>query len=240
MKLGHWLVAAAAAALALPASAVVKVYDSTPPHGTPGDEFQFSTTLCPPISVTPGAQQGSYRLNDTGGGTVTVVEIDMQRVTRVDFDATATFGPGAYVFVDAVSFISASPGQTAPGSTAPTGTVDWGILGGWANTGVGFCVASPQTICTAGAQLPHGATTRLSPITSPTFDLGTWTFDAGGDFQAASNYVWGTFNGGLSNRQSLLRGAFVGGSVPALPLVGVGALALGLLAAGARAGLRKK
>jgi len=172
---------------------------------------------------------------------VTIAELDMRRVTFVDFDATATFGPGAFVFVDAVSLISTPPGgHTAPGSTAPGGTVDWGVIGGWNSTGVGFCVASPQTICTAGAQLPHGITSPLSPITSPTFDLGTWTFDARGDFQAASSYVWGTFNGGLSNRQSLLRGLFVGGSVPALPLVGVGALALGLVVAGGRSALRRK
>ena len=240
MRLHHWLVAAAVLGLALPASAVVKVYDATPPHGTGGDELQFSTTLCPPIQTTSGNAQGSYKINDTGSGTVTMTVFDLQRVTKAEFDATAIFGPGAFVFVDAVSFISATPNQTAPGSTAPGGTVDWGVLGGFLSTGVGFCVSSPQTICTAGAQLPHGATTPLSPITSPTFDLGTWAFDAEGDFEATAPYVWGTFNGGTGNRQSLLRGTFVGGGIPALPLVGLGAVALGLLVAGTRATLRKK
>jgi len=139
MQLRHWIAGAALAAIALPASAVVKVYDATPPHGTGGDELQYSTTLCPPIQVTPGVVQGTYQLSDTGGGTVTIAGLDMRRLTMADFDATAIFGPGAFVFVDAEVIISIPPGgHTAPGSTAPAGTVDWGVVGGWNSTGVGF------------------------------------------------------------------------------------------------------
>lgn len=233
----------AAAALALPASAVIKVYDATPPHGTPGDELAYAVTLCPTIRVNPGQQQGSFTLNDNGGGTVTIANWNQQRVVLTNISTaqlTPVFGPGSFVFVDSKNTLKTTLGQTASGSTAAGGSVDWGVLGGWTSTGLAFCIASPQTICTSGAQIPHGQTVPVPPINSPTYDLGTWTFDSNGNFQAASAYIWGTFNGGVSNTQSLLRGSFVGGGVPAIPLFGVGALAVGLAVTGARSALRRK
>ena len=131
-------------------------------------------------------------------------------------------------------------GTTHPGSTAPTGTVDWGVLSGWVNSGISFCISSPQTICTGGSQIPHGVTTPSPAPNSPTYDLGTWAFDAEGDFAALAPYINQTNNGGTSNRQFLLKGAFVGGSIPALPIIGAGALTLGLLVVGARTTLRKR
>ena len=91
------VLAALAALIALPAAAVVKVYDSTPPNGIAGSEFQFSTTLCPPIQESPGQMQGSHKLDDTGSGTVTLVEMNIRRIVDVNFgtDAlTVVFGPG--------------------------------------------------------------------------------------------------------------------------------------------------
>jgi len=233
----------AAAAIAAPASAVVKAYDSTPPNGVAGDEFGYTTTLCPPIQVTPGSLPGNYKLDDTGGGTVTISDFNLRRIVDVNIGPgglTVVFGPGAYVFVDSDSTTSPALGTTHPGSTAPGGTVDWGVLSGWTRSGQAFCISSPVTICTGGAQVPHGATTPTPPPNSPTYDLGTWAFDAEGDFAALSNYINQTNNGGTSNRQFLLRGSFVGGSIPALPAFGAGALALGLVVAGARSALRKK
>jgi len=244
-RLRRFLVAigAALAPLALPASATVKVYNATPPNGTPGDAFAYAATLCPPIRVTPGQQQGDFSLSDTGGGTVTIAGWNQHRIVTTNLGPSqlgSVFGPGSYVFVDSRTTLSPALGQTGVGGTNPGGSVDWGVLGGWSSTGAAFCVASPQTICTSGAQIPHGQTTPVPPINSPTYDLGTWAFDASGDFQAVSNYIWGTFNGGVSNAQMLLRGSFVGGAVPALPLVGAGALAVGLAIAGARSAMRRK
>ena len=74
----RWLALASLLALApLPAAAVVKVYDATPPHGTPGTHFGFSTTLCPPISSSPGQVQGQHVVSDTGSGTVTATTMDV-------------------------------------------------------------------------------------------------------------------------------------------------------------------
>ena len=125
-------------------------------------------------------------------------------------------------------------------TTAGSGTIAWGLISGWNSTGIGFCISSPQTICTGGSMLPHGITTVLSPIPSPTYDLGTWTFDAAGDLVAANNWVHQTNNGGTSNRQRLIKGTYVGAAIPALPLIGAGALAIALLAAGTRSVMRKK
>ena len=144
------------------------------------------------------------------------------------------------MFVNTIPTVTTSSLPTpATGSTAPGGTVAWGLISSWSQTGSGFCISSPQTICTGGSMLPHGITTPLSGDLSPTFDLGTWTFDAEGDMAAAGNWIHQTNNGGSSNRQRLIKGAYVGASIPALPLIGAGALALGLLVAGTRSVLRK-
>ena len=229
-----------ALAIGSSADAVVKVYNATPPGGTPGDEFIFNDALCPPVEATPGNVQGSYRLNDDGAGSVTIVDFRIQRPLRLDIDATTLFGPGSFIFADTLAEYTTLPAQTAPGSTAPGGSIDWGVLAGWKITGAGFCISSPVTICNNTAQLPHGMTSSAPPINSPTYDIGTWSFDAVGDFSAAAPFVLGTFNGGVTNRQMLIRGAFVGGGVPALPLVGAGVLAIGLLAAGSRTALRRR
>ena len=131
------------------------------------------------------------------------------------------------------------PGHTGTGSTAPGGSVDWGVVSGWTRSGFTYCASSPATICTSGTQVPHGVTVATPPAQSSTYDLGTWTFDAAGDMSAASPYIFFTANGGISNGQYLVRGAFVGGSVPALPLVGAGALALALGVVGVR-GMRRR
>ncbi|MCA9511333.1 MAG: hypothetical protein KC560_11565 [Myxococcales bacterium] len=230
----RWLALASLLALApLPAAAVVKVYDATPPHGTPGTHFGFSTTLCPPISSSPGQVQGQHVVSDTGSGTVTATTMDVVLHQLIDFDTTSVFGPGSFVFGLSVGTWNPSVPATGTGSTSPGGTVQWGVLSGWTNSGTGFCISSPQTICTAGAQVPHGVTTNLPDANSPTYDLGTWTFDGQGDMVGTS-YIYGTFNGGTANNQMLITGAYVGGGVPALPLAGAAALAVGLLVAGAR------
>ena len=243
MRMRTLAAVAALVGLALPASAVVKTYDATAPHGTVGDEILFTTTLCPPVQNTPGRLQGQYRLEDAAGGTVTLTEFGLRRLVSTDLgpDAiTVVFGPGSYVFVTSDSSMRPTEGTTHAGSTAPGGSIDWGVLSGWSRTGTAFCISSPLSICTVSTQVPHGITTVAPNPDSPTYDLGTWAFDAEGDFQAASPYINQTNNGGTSNRQFLIRGTFVGGGVPALPLIGAGALAIGLLVAGSRTVLRKK
>ncbi|MEE3332361.1 MAG: hypothetical protein VX246_15950 [Myxococcota bacterium] len=230
-------------AFATPSLATVKVYSAHGDSGTPGDGIGYTTTLCPAIKVTAGVIQGSHELTDGGGGTVSMTGFNLTDVVYTNIqppDLNAVFGPGSFVFVTA----SASNGNKSlpaagSGSTAPGGSIAWGVISGFTNTGLSFCISSPQTICTGGAMIPHGITGPLGPINSPTYDLGTWSFDAEGDL-TASQYINRTNNGGTSNGQRLIRGAYVGAAVPALPLVGMGALALGFLVAGTRSVMRKK
>jgi hypothetical protein len=94
-------------------------------------------------------------------------------------------------------------------------------------------VSSPVAICNENVS-SHGITS-VPTLNSPTYDLGTWNFDAEGDYEAESWFITGTNNGGLNNNQQLLRGSFVGASLPALPLVGFGSLAVALGLLGGRA-----
>ena len=240
MKIQNLIVVAALMAIASPALAVVKVYDADAQNGIPGDQIQYTSTQCPPIQPSPGTLEGRTILTDNGTGTVTMTSANQEAVTKIDFpDLTVAFGPGAFVFIDATAFVNVQTVPLGSGSTDPGGTVTWGVISGFTVTGVGFCIASPQTICTASAQLPHGSTSPVEGAASPTYDLGTWTFDVNGDMEATP-YITRTTNGGTSNRQYLSRGAYVGTSVPALPLAGAGVLALALAIAGTRTLLRKK
>ena len=240
MRFRHVLLILALLALAAPSGAVVKVYDATPPHGTPGDSFTFNLANCPPINSRLGNIWGFFKIDDTSTGTVTTVDYEEQPVTVTQFDIAQFFGPGAYVFIDARATSQPSLPFTGTGSTAPGGSVSWGVLGGWTQTGYVFCAASPTTICSNSAATPHGTTANLGAPPSPTQDLGTWTFDAEGDMLALTAVIGRTNLGGTSNEQALLRGAFVGGGIPALPLIGIGALAAGLLVAGARTMARRQ
>lgn len=218
-------------AAASPALASIKVYDSTKTGGQGGDVLLYVASTCTPVSVKPGALSGLTILTDPGGGTVTLDSLSIQQKLTFNVDTTAVFGPGAFFFATQVQTDTPLEGQTGTGNTSPSGSVSWGVLAGWSSTGLSHCIASPAATCVNNGFL-HGSTIP-SLTRSPTYDLGTWTFDAEGDF-AATAYIEQTANGGESNIQWLLRGAYVGPSVPALPLIGLGALAAAVLVGGAR------
>lgn len=243
MRIRNLILIAALVALATPALATVKVYDASVENGTGGSSISYSTTLCPPVTASPGKIQGAHTLEDAGGGTVSMNDfflIDLVYTNYVPPTLDGVFGPGSFVFITASPTIqNQSLPQTGTGSTAPSGSVAWGVVSGFTNTGVAFCISSPQTICTGGAMVAHGVTAPLGAINSTTYDLGTWSFDAVGDL-SATQYINRTSNGGTSNGQRLITGSYVGSSIPALPLIGAGALALGLVVAGTRTVMRKK
>ena len=242
MTIRHLIVAVALVAIATPALATVKVYSADPNNGQTGTVIQYATGLCPPVDPSPGNLQGQITITDAGGGSPVLTEHGTVSVTNLTYDTgalTGIFGPGAFVFVNTRSTWWTSTTPTGSGSTAPSGTVTWGVVSGWGATGLYFCIASPQTICTGGAMVPHGNTVTAPSPDSPTYDLGTWSFDTAGDL-TGSPYIAATFNGGTANRQRILGGAYVGASVPALPLIGAAALALGLAVAGTRSVMRKK
>jgi hypothetical protein len=228
--------------LAASAHAEIKVYNASRDNGTPGDIITNSVTIDPPLQTTPDTVQGSAVLEDDGLGTVTLNDLDVEVSVLIDYGEdllTMTQGPGAFIFIDTrrtnsigAPHVSDTLGENGPSGTDPTEATEWGIVSGWALTGFEFCLSSPPTLCDQ-AGFAHGAT--IAPVLpSDTYDLGTWTFDAVGDYEASQWYITRTNNGGLSNTNYLLRGAFQGSGLPALPLVGFGALALSLAAIGGR------
>jgi len=128
-------------------------------------------------------------------------------------------------------------GTHGPSGSGANESVEWGVVSGFQITGRVFCLSSPVGIC-FNAEFSHGATIpRILP--SATYDLGTWNFDAVGDYEAAQGYISRTSNGGLTNNGNLLRGALHGASLPALPLFSFGCLAIGLATLGVRS-MRKE
>ena len=241
MKLRTLTLALLLAAVAMPALATVRVFTALPPASPGGDQTGHADTG-QGSGLSPGVIQGHYEVTDTGGGSPTLTDFEQHAITQVDFPNITVFGPGGYVFIDSTPTITLTGHPyTGTGSAAAGGSVAWGLISGWQSTGKGFCKSSPVTICTTGAVLAHGMTSALQPPGSNTFDLGTWDFDTTtGDLEARQYYINLTNNGGLSNRQRLIRGTLQGTALPALPLVGAGALALGLLVAGTRSVMRKK
>jgi hypothetical protein len=227
------------------AQGAVKYYNSLPDNGTPNDSFANSPTGCPPVRVTPGQPIGIAQLSDDGLGTVTLEQLELRTTNMTDLGEDflgALFGPGAFIFVDRneIRFLgvphasnASGIGAHGPSGTGPGESTEWGIVSGWLATGNTFCLSSPTAICDQNG-FGHGATTPTG-LPSSTYDLGTWNFDATGSYEAASVFIIQTVNGGMANTTFRLRGAFVGASLPALPLVGIGALAAGLAVMGARA-----
>jgi len=236
--------------IAVPAGAAVKSYDSSTANGEPGDNKQTSINVCPPVRLQRGVITGSTTLLDNGTGTVTLSSLVMAEDRRTDFgpDALApTFGPGAFVFIASnVTRETTSPNESTtqgvgghgPSGTAPGQSAEWGILAGFVGTGSQFCVSSPVSICNQNG-FAHGQTNTFL-ISSTTYDLGTWRFDARGDMAAETWFIKRTSNGGLANTQAYLRGAFHGAALPALPVLGFGVLAVCLAVLGGRASRRSR
>ena len=217
-------------AIGRPATAELKIYDASPTRGTPGDQIDSAAGFCPIVRLD--FLQGSATIDDPGTGTVTLqnLTIDSPNVIVLGPDQlTGIFGPGSFLFIDGSSTLT-NTDVLGTGSSAPGGRVEWGIVSGWGGTRRDICVSSPVTICLSSCfcEPPPGP---WPP--SATYDLGTWTFDAMGDYETAG-YLVRVTNGGLGNTNNLLRGAFVGASLPALPLFGAGVLAAALLISGAR------
>jgi hypothetical protein len=129
---------------------------------------------------------------------------------------------------------------TATSSTLSTatnvGTVVWPILTGWTITGATFCHADPAFICSLAVGENLGS---VDPDLRSTFyDIGPWTFHGTGFTSNPFVFFTSTTQG---NSQILLKGALdPNATVPALPLLGVGALGASLFAMGVAALRRRR
>jgi hypothetical protein len=241
---------ALALCLAGSAQAAVKFYDSSSNNGEPHDLGRTSLTTCPPIANTPDGLEGFTSITDDNTGTVTLEQHLQIRDSLTDLgegQLVPVFGPGAFIFVrissttfttNPVVSNTSGIGTHGPSGTDPGESIEWGVVSGWAITGLAFCLSSPVESCEDNVG-PHGATVPQI-LESATYDLGTWNFDTVGDLEAANFYIARTSVDSLSNITTLITGSFMGASLPALPLVGFGALALSLAVLGGRALLGKR
>jgi hypothetical protein len=246
------LVAVIVLGLAGSAQAAVKLYSSDRNNGERGDQFRISIGTCPPVVSTPDTLGGYIEISDDGLGTVTLEQFLQccggSGITDLGPSVlNPLFGPGSFIFIlgsttQTISAphasLSSGIGTHGPSGTAPGQSAEWGVVSGFELTGFTFCVSSPVDICNEN-NFSHGATIQAM-LASNTYNLGTWNFDAVGDLEAAAVFITATNNGGLSNNQQLIQGTFQGASLPALPLVGFTALALGLLTIGGRSLLGRR
>jgi hypothetical protein len=215
---------------------VVGNFDESPLFGTSNFFILRTVNLSPTVQPTNGSPDFlEVVLDDPDTGQVSIVTMLHGGDTNTTTNVTGFGGPGSFIFIRSSGRISPVPGQTGAGST--TSSIDWGVLTGWSSTGGEFCNSSPPFICTFAARLED--MTNPVKVRSSTFDIGTWTFDSTGDFDA-TGYVVSTFNPGTTNTQNFLDGKLFGTTLPALPIVGFGALALGLLVVGGRSLMRRK
>ena len=251
MRIFQILVAVLVLSLAGSAQAVVKFYSSDPENGTPGNTSRISINLCPPFISSPDTIGGFTKLTDDEAGTVELSELVQccagSGLTDLSGDILVPiFGPGSFIFIDAGTTTSiTTPHSSSDGASgasastvATTGSIAWGVVSGWVITGLQFCLASPVAICNENG-FSHGMTVP-GALESTTYNLGTWVFTAVGDIEATQQYITRTSNGGLSNNGDVVQAALHGSAIPALPIVGFGALALSLAAIGGRALLGKK
>ena len=214
------------------ALAEIRSFDSTPPQGLAGDLILTVVSDSAPVRVTPGVLQGASRTSDDGAGSVTLESLAIVQRTLLDVDTENVFGPGSFILIDAATTDRLLAPHIGSGSSDAAGSVTWGIVSQWSATGSNYCVSSPVSICNSNG-FAHGVT---APKQMPSFsyDLGTWSFDAIGDYEATP-YIVQTANGNESNIQYQLRGRYLGSTLPALPVVGLSALAAALAVVGGRA-----
>ena len=124
--------------------------------------------------------------------------------------------------------------EVGSGSTASS--ITWGDVTGWTVTGGAFCHAGASYICSLLDAI-HDET--VDPVlVSDNYDIGSWTFHGTGF--TATPFVHETGASTLGNLQWLLRGTLAqDGTVPALPLLGIGAVGVSVFAMGV-ASLRRR
>ena len=126
---------------------------------------------------------------------------------------------------------------TATSGSLPgnVGTVTWGTLTGWAITGATFCNANPAFIC--GLAVGSLLTSVDPALRSGFYNTDPWSFHGTGFRTMPFVFFTSTLPG---NSQVVLKGPLApNASVPALPLLGVGALGASLFAMGIAA-LRRR
>ena len=145
---------------------------------------------------------------------------------------------GGFIFLKGFATQGPSPGQTGSGSTASS--INWGNTIGWTITGGNFCHSIPSYICTL-AQRADLATVP-TPLISTNFDSGTWVFHGTGfTSDGFISFTSTTQPGTFGNANTWLRGQTDNdATVPAIPLLGIGAIGVSVIAMGIATARRQR
>ena len=118
-----------------------------------------------------------------------------------------------------------------------TDTIEWGDITTWTVKGGTYCHAEPTSICTTA--FFEESNTIPTPVISDRYLWHVWTFHGTG-FRADPFIARTGSNESNGNSMSIYRGAVeTSGQVPALPLLGIGAVGVSVIAMG-MASLRKR
>ncbi len=234
MKLRMLIVGAMAFVLAAPVMAVEKAYQLS------GDQSTFFPT--DGTILRPGTVFGTTVIDDDGGGTPTLVNLEVINIYTDSVGGTTTSGiPGTTVLLDSTTTANPTPGQTGTGTTSTT--IAWGALSGWTQTGTLYC----ETLCGGTPGCPTGVSSCIpfvmfeglgppAPIAG-TLDLGTQTFAPDMSSFTSNPTEFVNLAGGAVTGSLTWSGA--SSAIPILPLAAFGGLGAGMVFLGARA-LRRK
>ena len=145
---------------------------------------------------------------------------------------------GGFIWFNQEGLQGPANNQTGTGSTASS--IVWGDTTGWTITGGTWCHAIPSYICSLALAVDQA--TLPNSIVSTHYDLGTWTFHGTG-FGNSGGFVHRTGNNPpeVGNLQWFARGTLAqDGTVPALPLLGLGAVGVSVFAMGVASVRRRR
>jgi len=234
-----WVLSSALTALllALPAAGALKTYTLS------GDQSVLFPT-CGTI-LHPNSVSGTAVVDEQGDGAPVLVELELHHAWAAGVPDLQDFGcgiPGTTLSLDVERTLRPAPSQTGSGST--TTSISWGVLGGWTQTGRLVCTTHcpggcPQFCEECPLAVGFEGTGPPPPMSGTSFDTGPWTFSEDG-FSLAAGPVEFVNLGGGAVTESLVWWGALSVPVPALPLVGLAALAGALLYLGVRAAARRR
>ena len=149
---------------------------------------------------------------------------------------------GGIIWFNRESVEGPGPDQVGTGSSAST--ITWGDVQGWTITGGTFCMAAPSYICSMAAAV-HEETVDAA-LHSTHYDIGTWTFHGTGfrhqhSGETSDGFIYRTAGSTPGNLQYHYVGSpDQDGTVPALPLLGIGAVGVSVFAMGVASVRRRR
>ncbi|MCH2173949.1 hypothetical protein MK489_24475 [Myxococcota bacterium] len=137
---------------------------------------------------------------------------------------------GGFIYYKATQFEGPPP---VTGSGAVDTSINWGNSASWSITGGIWCNSNPTYICDL-AQVQLNATVPAE-LLSTDYDIGRWVFHGTGFTQPdeTDGFIWRTGPTAPGNIRYWIRGeGDQDGTVPALPLLGLGTIGVSVIAMG--------